>query len=46
MRISIHSLLDGATRATGTAAVVDVFRDFTTAAVALANGAGSLRHVR
>ena len=39
MNISIHSLLDGAARATGTVAVIDVFRAFTTAAVALAGGA-------
>src|SRR5215472_4291496 len=38
MKISIHSLLEGATRATGTVAVIDVFRAFTSAAVALANG--------
>jgi hypothetical protein len=37
MEISIHSLLEGATRATGTVAIIDVFRAFTTAAVALAN---------
>ena len=42
MEISIHSLLDGATRAIGTVAVIDVFRAFTTAAVALANGATSI----
>jgi 2-phosphosulfolactate phosphatase len=39
MNISIQSLLEGAERATGTVAVIDVFRAFTTAAVALANGA-------
>jgi 2-phosphosulfolactate phosphatase len=39
MDISIHSLLEGATQATGVVAVIDVFRAFTTAAVALANGA-------
>ena len=39
MNISIHSLLDGAAQATGTVAVIDVFRAFTTAAVALAGGA-------
>jgi 2-phosphosulfolactate phosphatase len=37
--IAIHSLLEGATQAAGTVAVIDVFRAFTTAAVALANGA-------
>ena len=39
MNISIHSLLEGAAQATGTVAVIDVFRAFTTAAVVLANGA-------
>src|SRR5262244_3066901 len=39
MNISIRSLLEGATRATGSVAVIDVIRAFTTAAVALANGA-------
>ena len=42
MEISIYSLLEGAKRATGTVAVIDVFRAFTTAAVALANGATSI----
>src|SRR4029077_20347120 len=42
MEISIHSLLDGATMAIGTVAVIDVFRAFTTAAVALANGASRI----
>ena len=42
MEISILSLLEGATRATGTVAIIDVFRAFTTAAVALANGASSI----
>ena len=37
--IRIESLLDGARRATGAVAVIDVLRAFTTAAVALANGA-------
>jgi 2-phosphosulfolactate phosphatase len=46
MDISIHSLLEGATRATGTVAVIDVFRAFTTAAVALANGASRIVMVR
>ena len=40
--IAIHSLLEGATRATGTVAVIDVFRAFTTAAVAFANGADQI----
>ena len=39
MEIVIHSLLAGAAEAAGTVAVIDVFRAFTTAAVALANGA-------
>ena len=42
MEISIQSLLEGAKRATGTVAVIDVFRAFTTAAVVLANGASSI----
>ena len=42
MKISIHSLLEGATRAAGTVAVIDVFRAFTTAAVTLANGASRI----
>jgi len=46
MRITIHSLLDGAERATGMVAVIDGFRAFTTAAVALANGASSIVMVR
>ena len=37
---------DGATRATGTVAVIDVFRAFTTAAVALANGTSKIVMVR
>lgn len=39
MEIVLESLLDGARRATGTVAIIDVFRAFTTAAVAFANGA-------
>jgi len=46
MEISIHSLLAGAKRATGPVAIIDVFRAFTTAAVALANGASSIVMVR
>jgi 2-phosphosulfolactate phosphatase len=42
VKISIHSLLEGATRATGTVAIIDVFRAFTTAAVVLANGASKI----
>ena len=38
MEISIGSLLDGAKQATGAVAIIDVFRAFTTAAVAFANG--------
>src|SRR5438309_3319121 len=44
--ISMHSLLDGAARAIGTVAVIEVFRAFTTAAVALANGASRIVMVR
>ncbi len=39
MEITIESLIDGARRAKGTVVIVDVFRAFTTAAVALARGA-------
>jgi hypothetical protein len=42
MKISIQSLLDGARNATGAVAVIDTFRAFTTAAVALANGASRI----
>jgi 2-phosphosulfolactate phosphatase len=42
MEISIGSLLEGARQATGAVAVIDVFRAFTTAAVALANGAARI----
>jgi 2-phosphosulfolactate phosphatase len=42
MDISIYSLLEGAAQATGVVAVIDVFRAFTTAAVALANGAARI----
>jgi 2-phosphosulfolactate phosphatase len=42
MKISIQSLLEGAKRAIGTVAIIDVFRAFTTAAVALANGASRI----
>lgn len=42
MAIVIDSLLAGAARATGTVAIIDVFRAFTTAAVALANGAARI----
>jgi 2-phosphosulfolactate phosphatase len=42
MQISIGSLLEGAQRAEGAVAIIDVFRAFTTAAVALANGASQI----
>ncbi|MDQ2805181.1 MAG: 2-phosphosulfolactate phosphatase [Pseudomonadota bacterium] len=45
MEIVIESLLDGARRATGSVAIIDVFRAFTTAAVALANGASHITMV-
>ena len=35
MKISIQSLLEGAARGNGTVGIIDVFRAFTTAAVAL-----------
>jgi 2-phosphosulfolactate phosphatase len=40
--IRIESLLEGAARATGAVAIIDVFRAFTTAAVVLANGASRI----
>src|SRR4051812_35397595 len=46
MEISMHSLLEGAERATGWVVVIDVFRAFTTAAVARANGASRIVMVR
>ncbi len=39
MRIAVDSLLEGARRARGVVVIVDVFRAYTTAAVALARGA-------
>ncbi len=42
MSIVIGSLLDGAKQATGNVAIIDVFRAFTTAAVALANRASCI----
>ncbi len=42
MQIAIDSLFDGAKRATGAATIIDVFRAFTTAAVAFANGASHI----
>jgi 2-phosphosulfolactate phosphatase len=46
MEILIQSLLEGATRATGTVAIIDVLRAFTTTAVALANRAPRIVMVR
>jgi 2-phosphosulfolactate phosphatase len=46
MDIVIGSLIDGARQATGAVAVIDVFRAFTTAAVAFANGASRIIMVR
>jgi len=45
MDIVLESLLAGAKRATGSVAIIDVFRAFTTAAVALANGAARITMV-
>ena len=45
MEIWIGSLLEGAARATGAVAIIDVFRAFTTAAVVLANGAAQITMV-
>ncbi len=42
MEIVVDSLLEGARRARGTVVIVDVFRAFTTAAVALARGAAKI----
>jgi 2-phosphosulfolactate phosphatase len=42
MEIRIESLVEGARRARGTVVIVDVFRAFTTAAVALARGAAGI----
>lgn len=42
VEIRIDSLLEGAGRATGSVAIIDVLRAFTTAAVALANGAAGI----
>lgn len=42
MEIRIESLLGGAAHATGVVGIIDVFRAFTTAAVALANGASRI----
>jgi 2-phosphosulfolactate phosphatase len=45
MKIAIESLLTGAEVATGSVAVIDVFRGFTTAAVTLANGVSQITMV-
>jgi 2-phosphosulfolactate phosphatase len=42
MKISIQSLLEGARNASGAVAVIDTFSAFTTAAVALVNGASRI----
>ena len=42
MEIRLESLLNGADHATGVVAIIDVFRAFSTAAVALANGASRI----
>jgi 2-phosphosulfolactate phosphatase len=42
MEVVIRSLAEGAKQATGSVAIIDVFRAFTTAAVALANGASRI----
>jgi 2-phosphosulfolactate phosphatase len=46
MQVVIDSLVEGAGRATGVVAVIDVFRAFTSAAVVLANGASRIVMVR
>ena len=46
MEIAIESLLEGAGRPTRTVSIIDVFRAFTSAAVALANGASKIVMVR
>jgi len=45
MEIWIGSLLEGAAQATGSVAIIDVFRAFTTASVVLANGASKITMV-
>jgi 2-phosphosulfolactate phosphatase len=42
MQVLIRPLAEGAKQATGSVAIIDVFRAFTTAAVALANGASRI----
>jgi 2-phosphosulfolactate phosphatase len=46
LNIRVDSLIAGAERAVGVAVIIDVFRAFTTAAVALANGATKIIMVR
>ena len=46
MRIRLESLFAGARVATGTVVVIDVFRAFTVAAVALSRGARQVGHGR
>jgi 2-phosphosulfolactate phosphatase len=46
LNIRIESLIAGAERAVGTVVIIDVFRAFATAAVALANGATKIIMVR
>ena len=45
MDIKVHSLLAGAEQAMGSVAIIDVLRAFTTAAVAIANGASQITMV-
>jgi len=45
LEVRIGSLLEGATQARGSVAIIDVFRAFTTAAVVLANGASKITMV-
>lgn len=45
MEVVVRSLAEGARQATGYVAIIDVFRAFTTAAVALANGASRITMV-
>ena len=42
MEIRVDSLIEGAQRAQGTVVIIDVFRAFTTAAVAFSRGAGKI----
>jgi 2-phosphosulfolactate phosphatase len=42
MQVRVDSLLEGAARATGAVVIIDVFRAFTTAAVALSRGANEI----